>query len=109
MQSNDVFKACQAIVSSGKKPTIALVKTKLLVKVPLTTIVQGIQQFNNSSAASKLVATKDQQGNQLSHEKAAIANENSYDKRLIMLETQVETMTAYIKALQEQVKALEKR
>lgn len=56
MQTQDVIKACAALVRDGKKPTIGLVKAQLTNKVHLATVVKGIQQFKaNRQLSSKVV------------------------------------------------------
>ena len=108
MQNNDVTNACLALVNAGKKPTIALVKTKLAGKVPLAMIVKGIQQFqNNLTSGESLVATTALEEN---HIDTNTTPHNECDcacaERLSFLEKEVLVMSAYITKLQAQVKAL---
>jgi len=108
MQTNDVMNACLALANAGKKPTIALVKTKLAGKVPLALIVKGIQQFQNSLAPSKsLIAEIEREEKQID---TSSSQQNecacTCPERLTSIEKEMSVMSAYITKLQAQVKAL---
>lgn len=47
-----VLAAAKSVASTGKQPSLALIKTKLGNSVPLPILIQGLQQFKSMSQES---------------------------------------------------------
>ena len=47
-----VLAAAKLVASTGKQPSLALIKTKLGNSVPLPVLIQGLQQFKSMSQES---------------------------------------------------------
>jgi hypothetical protein len=119
MQTQDVVNACAALVKIGKKPSIGLVRAKLAYKVPLATVVKGIQQFQSTPtitiiAKNKALATSTRDILEMSADpvtdvqmKAATHEGNCVSgDRVLYLEQQIEALSRQLKDLQTQVLAL---
>jgi hypothetical protein len=109
MQTQEVIQICSALAKAGKKPTIALVKTKLMNKVSLAAVVKGIQQFNANkelgiSEASTL-PPKDTKNTAISPANAALQS-CTCEARVEQLENQLNILSEQLIALQTQVQAL---
>ena len=105
MSINDVVRACESLAKIGKKPTIALVKTKIAGKIPLALIVKGIQAFQSNSEKLNLVnktASVEQNVDSTTSKK----KQCNCEDRVRSLENEILEMKACITALQAQVKAL---
>jgi predicted RNase H-like nuclease (RuvC/YqgF family) len=106
MPINDVIRACESLANLGKKPTIALVKTRLGSQVPLAIVIKGIQQFQNNSEFAPNMASETEPAKLNSHSITTAGNQCKCEDRVKRLEIEINEMKAYIKALQAQVKAL---
>ncbi|NRD74843.1 hypothetical protein HQQ94_16775 [Shewanella sp. VB17] len=47
-----VLAAAKSIANTGKKPSLALIKTKLGINIPMPILIQGLQQFKSMSQDS---------------------------------------------------------
>lgn len=106
MQTEEIISACQALAASGKKPTIALVKTKLSAKVPLAVVVKGIQQFQNTSMLGSSIMAQEEVSEQIIKSSSATYKQCNCEERIACLALKISKMEAYIISLQAQVKAL---
>lgn len=106
MQIDDVISACEALAIIGKKPTIALVKTKVLGQIPLAVIVKGIQTFQSNSKLPSALGSQSKQIAPAIDAKTSAEKQCNCEDRVIRLENEITKMSACITALQVQVKAL---
>lgn len=106
MQTDEVIKACIALTNAGKKPTIALVKTKLTNKYPLALIVKGINQFQTSLGNDQVDQIKLDKTDPIIESKTNDDNKCACSTRIEYLEKEMLRMAADIINLREQVKAL---
>lgn len=106
MQINDVIKACEALTNIGKKPTIALVKTRITGKIPLALIVKGIQQFQSNSECVPTLTSESKLTDSTIDAITDAEKRRSCEDRVSSLENEIAKMSACITALQAQVKVL---
>jgi hypothetical protein len=106
MPIKDVISACESLANLGKKPTIALVKTRLGGQIPLALIIKGIQQFQNNSELNQTMANETAPIKQRDDSITTADKQCKCDDRVKHLEIEMDEMKDYIKALQAQVKAL---
>lgn len=108
MQTQEVIQVCLALAKAGKKPSIALVKTKLSNKVKLATIVKGIQHFHVNQELGL-----NQESVEISHANETLAPETqsastscACEQKIAQLELAIASMSKQLKDLQIQVQAL---
>lgn len=83
--TDELQKIMQDLINEGKKPTTALVKSRLSTQVPMPAIITAIKSFQASAHVPKIEV----------RESALTA-----DERIIQLEQQVRELTLRLNALE---------
>ncbi|MCL9782770.1 hypothetical protein M9194_15145 [Vibrio sp. S4M6] len=87
--SNELESIIESLVNQGKKPTVALVKTRLTTPIPMPAIIATIKTWQSSQRVPKV----------------EVAANETLDK-MSMLEQQVLSLTQRIAELEAQLETL---
>ncbi|MFT5789941.1 MAG: Tfp pilus assembly protein PilN, partial [Shewanella sp.] len=89
----------------GKKPTLALIKTKLGVSVAMLTLIQGLQQYKSMNAVDR--ATIKTKAQMVAAQEIAQAPINTEQQRINLLEQELLTLKADYQAVIQRLTVLE--
>ncbi|QYK02506.1 hypothetical protein [Shewanella psychrotolerans] len=100
-----VLAAAKAIATSGKSPSLALIKSKVGNSIPMPLLVQGLQRFKALSKAEiELLTFENQQPNsEKIAEKQGVSLEN-LQQQVHTLQQQQQILVARIDALEASLK-----
>ena len=98
MSLHTVITVCQALTNEGKKPTTALVRSRLSSPLPLATVMKGIKSFNANPRVDIPAPIK---ANEQSEEECCQCS-----KKVRELQAQVNKLSQSLTTLQAQVAAL---
>ncbi|WP_194089696.1 hypothetical protein [Vibrio hibernica] len=92
----ELHKVLSELNAEGKEPSVALVKARLSVSVPIPAIISTIKSWKASNRAPKI-------------EIAAQKNASNNDPRVQSLETQMQTFIQRIEQLELRINQLEQK
>lgn len=100
-----VLYAAKRLSDEGKKPTLALIKTKLEIAVAMPILIQGLQQYISMSDADKAALLPEDTNNaELTQQSIMLTDDQ---QKLTLLEQEVSTLKNELKAISQRLAALE--
>jgi hypothetical protein len=93
-----VVNTCIALRDAGKKPSVGMIKAKLLSPLPIPTIIKGLSYWKENKATAKVE-------NAVESTPAASNSDQSLAKRVTELEQQVLALHTELKTLQQRFEA----
>ncbi len=93
-----VVNTCIALREAGKKPSVGMIKAKLLSPLPIPTIIKGLSYWKENKATAKIE-------NVVESAPAANNSDQSLAKRVTELEQQVLALRTELKTLQQRFEA----
>ncbi|PKG56149.1 hypothetical protein CXF83_08010 [Shewanella sp. Choline-02u-19] len=104
---DQVLCAAKQLSDEGKKPTLALIKTKLGVSVAMLTLIQGLQQYKSMNAVDKAAIPTKAQLTASAQAPLQLPTNTQQQQRITQLEQELLTLKTNYQAVINRLTALE--